>query len=71
MYNYLCSVCSIAGKIQAQKPAAASSKSEKKKNTKKEAEEEDVVNPETPLGEKKKLSRQMANGYHPKAVENS
>lgn len=41
---------------------------------KREAEEEnpeDYVDPETPLGEKKKLSRQMAKTFSPSAVENS
>ncbi|XP_057805457.1 valine--tRNA ligase, mitochondrial 1 [Salvia miltiorrhiza] len=62
-----------AAKLQAQQPAAAS-KSEKKKNAKREAQEEnpqDYVDPETPLGEKKKLARQMAKTYNPSAVENS
>lgn len=62
-----------AVKLQAQQPTAAS-KSEKKKNVKREVEEEnpeDYVDPETPLGEKKKLSRQMAKTFNPSAVENS
>lgn len=59
--------------MKAQQPATAS-KSDKKKNVKREAEEEnpeDYVDPETPLGDKKKLSRQMAKTYNPNAVENS
>ncbi|XP_051129564.1 valine--tRNA ligase, mitochondrial 1 [Andrographis paniculata] len=62
-----------AAKIQAQQPQNAS-KSEKKKSSKRESEEdnpEDYVDPVTPLGEKKKLSRQMAKTYNPSAVENS
>ncbi|KAL8526538.1 hypothetical protein ACS0TY_015654 [Phlomoides rotata] len=62
-----------AAKLQAQQPATGS-KSDKKKNVKREVEEEnpeDYVDPETPLGEKKKLSRQMAKTYNPNAVENS
>lgn len=62
-----------AAKLQAQQPATAS-KSDKKKNVKREVEEEnpeDYVDPETPSGEKKKLSRQMAKTYNPNAVENS
>ncbi|KAK6126186.1 hypothetical protein DH2020_040067 [Rehmannia glutinosa] len=59
-----------AAKLQAQQPSN-SSKSEKKKNARKEVEEEnpeDYNDPETPLGEKKKLSRQMAKTYNPNAV---
>ncbi|KAL6524885.1 Valine--tRNA ligase, mitochondrial 1 [Orobanche minor] len=62
-----------AAKLQARQPTAAS-KSEKKKNAKREADDEnpeDFVDPETPLGEKKKLSRQMAKTFNPGAVENS
>ncbi|KAG8374248.1 hypothetical protein BUALT_Bualt11G0111500 [Buddleja alternifolia] len=61
-----------AAKLQAQQPSA--SKSEKKKNVRKEAEEEnpeDYNDPDTPFGEKKNLSRQMAKTYNPSAVENS
>ncbi|KAL0316246.1 UNVERIFIED_CONTAM: Valine--tRNA ligase, mitochondrial 1 [Sesamum radiatum] len=62
-----------AAKLQAQQPATTT-KSEKKKNAKREAEEEnpeDYADPETPFGEKKKLSRQMAKTYNPNAVESS
>ncbi|KAI3474661.1 hypothetical protein Pfo_029846 [Paulownia fortunei] len=62
-----------AAKLQAQK-ASNAPESGKKKNTKKEAEvenPEDYIDPETPLGEKKKLSCQMAKTYKPSAVENS
>ncbi|KAL8036187.1 hypothetical protein ABFS82_12G140100 [Erythranthe guttata] len=62
-----------AAKLQAQQ-STTSSKSEKKKNAKREAEEdnlEDYTDPETPFGEKKNLSRQMAKTYNPSAVENS
>ncbi|KAL0336886.1 UNVERIFIED_CONTAM: Valine--tRNA ligase, mitochondrial 1 [Sesamum calycinum] len=48
--------------------------SQKKKNAKREAEEEnpeDYADPETPIGAKKKLSRQMAKTYNPNAVESS
>lgn len=58
-------------KLQAQQ-ASGSSKVTKKKNLKKGSEEEnpeDFVDPETPLGEKKHLSRKMAKQYNPSAVE--
>ena len=45
-----------------------------KKNAKREADDEnpeDFVDPETPLGEKKSLSGQMAKQYTPAAVEKS
>ncbi|KAL3526173.1 hypothetical protein ACH5RR_014545 [Cinchona calisaya] len=60
-----------AAKLQAQQ---SSSKAGKKKNLKREGLEdnaEDYVDPETPLGEKKRLSRQMAKAYNPSAVERS
>ncbi|KAL1567876.1 Valine--tRNA ligase, mitochondrial 1 [Salvia divinorum] len=59
-----------ATKHQKQQPAATS-KSEMKKNAKKEAQKVNPweVDPETPLGEKKKLSDQMAQNYNPSAVE--
>lgn len=51
------------------------SKTAKKKNVKRETGEEenpdDYVDPETPFGEKKQLSRQMAKQYCPSAVEKS
>lgn len=50
------------------------SKAAKKKSSKREGEEEnpeDYVDPETPLGEKKRLSRQMAKTFNPSAVEKS
>lgn len=60
-------------KLQAQQPSNASKKSEKK-NIKKDVEEENVedyLDPETSLGEKKRLSRLMAKQYSPVAVEKS
>ncbi|OMO97080.1 Aminoacyl-tRNA synthetase, class Ia, partial [Corchorus capsularis] len=45
-----------------------------KKNAKREADSEnleDFIDPETPLGEKKRLSTQMAKQYSPTAVEKS
>ncbi|XP_024028630.1 valine--tRNA ligase, mitochondrial 1 [Morus notabilis] len=62
-----------AAKLQAQQASNASKKSEKK-NVKRNTEEEnseDFVDPETPFGEKKKMSRQMAKQYNPSAVEKS
>ncbi|KAH7862333.1 hypothetical protein Vadar_003270 [Vaccinium darrowii] len=49
------------------------SKVAKQKNLKKGGEEkpEDYVDPETPLGEKKRLSRQMAKQFNRSSVENS
>ncbi|XP_034710261.1 valine--tRNA ligase, mitochondrial 1 isoform X2 [Vitis riparia] len=62
-----------AAKLQAQQASSnASKKSERK--IKRDAEEEnteDYIHPETPFGEKKRLSRQMAKQYSPSAVENS
>ncbi|KAG6412055.1 hypothetical protein SASPL_124718 [Salvia splendens] len=61
-----------AAKLQAQQPAAAS-KSEMKKNAKKEAQKVNLleVDPETPLGEKKKLATEMAQNFNPNTVEKS
>lgn len=59
--------------LQAQQTSSnASKKSERK--VKRDAEEEnaeDFIDPETPFGEKKHLSRQMAKQYSPSAVESS
>ncbi|XP_019164045.1 PREDICTED: valine--tRNA ligase, mitochondrial 1-like [Ipomoea nil] len=62
-----------AAKLQAQQ-AANAPKTSKKKSSKREVGDEnpeDFVDPETPLGEKKKLSTQMAKAYNPNAVEKS
>ncbi|KAK4481061.1 hypothetical protein RD792_011931 [Penstemon davidsonii] len=59
--------------LKAQQPSSVP-KSEKKKNAKRGAGEEnpeDYNDPETSIGEKKKLSRQMALTYKPSAVEKS
>ncbi|KAL7003273.1 Valine--tRNA ligase, mitochondrial 1 [Sarracenia purpurea var. burkii] len=61
-----------AAKLQAHE--VSNSKVVKRKNIKKEAEEEnpeDYVDPETPFGDKKHLSRQMAKQFNPSAVEKS
>ncbi|CAN4117041.1 unnamed protein product [Withania somnifera] len=66
-----------AQKAEAAKQAQANSnvsKTAKKKSSKKDGGEEnpeDFVDPETPLGEKKKLSREMAKTFNPCAVEKS
>ncbi|MCD7461038.1 Valine--tRNA ligase, mitochondrial 1, partial [Datura stramonium] len=66
-----------AQKAEAAKQAQASSsvsKTAKKKSSKRDGGEEnpeDFVDPETPLGEKKKLSREMAKTFNPSAVEKS
>ncbi|XP_016463818.1 valine--tRNA ligase, mitochondrial 1 [Nicotiana tabacum] len=66
-----------AQKAEAAKKAQGASnvsKTAKKKISKREGEEEnpeDYVDPETPLGEKKRLSRQMAKTFNPSAVEKS
>nr|XP_033511466.1 valine--tRNA ligase, mitochondrial 1-like isoform X2 [Nicotiana tomentosiformis] len=64
-----------AQKAEAAKKGASNvSKAAKKKSSKREGEEEnpeDYVDPETPLGEKKRLSRQMAKTFNPSAVEKS
>ncbi|KAK9292131.1 hypothetical protein L1049_020089 [Liquidambar formosana] len=60
-------------KLQAQQASNAPKRSERK-NLKRDAEDEnaeDYVDPETPFGEKKQLSCQMAKQYSPSAVENS
>ncbi|GFQ01299.1 valine--tRNA ligase [Phtheirospermum japonicum] len=59
-----------AAKTQAQ-PTTPASKSEKKKNAKRDNNPQDFVEPETPLGEKKKLARQMAKTFNPGTVEKS
>ncbi|KAA8533888.1 hypothetical protein F0562_031405 [Nyssa sinensis] len=62
-----------AAKLQAQQVSNAS-KVGKRKNIKKEAGEdnpEDYMDPDTPAGEKKHLSSQMAKQYNPIAVEKS
>ncbi|KAI4364514.1 hypothetical protein MLD38_020594 [Melastoma candidum] len=54
--------------------AANAPKKNTKKNARRDAGEEnpdDFIDPETPLGEKKKLSSQMAKQYNPSAVEKS
>ncbi|WJX89984.1 Valine--tRNA ligase, mitochondrial 1 [Trifolium repens] len=58
---------------QAQLSSNASKKSEKK-TVKRGAEDEnpaDYIDPETPLGDKKQMSRQLAKQYNPTAVEKS
>ncbi|KAL1565985.1 Valine--tRNA ligase, mitochondrial 1 [Salvia divinorum] len=61
-----------AVKLQAQQPAAASKSEKKKKNAKKGQEVNPLeIDPETPLGEKKKLAPQMAAKYNPTTVEKS
>ncbi|XP_065880919.1 valine--tRNA ligase, mitochondrial 1 [Euphorbia lathyris] len=65
-----------AAKLKAQQESGNSSKkSAAKKNARRDAGGEenpdDFVDPETPLGEKKKLSSQMAKQYNPTAVEKS
>ncbi|XP_057508392.1 valine--tRNA ligase, mitochondrial 1-like [Actinidia eriantha] len=62
-----------AAKLQAQQ-VSNTSKTAKRKNLKKESGEEnpeDYVDPETPFGEKKHLSQQMAKQFNPNAVEKS
>ncbi|PSS14124.1 Valine--tRNA ligase, partial [Actinidia chinensis var. chinensis] len=62
-----------AAKLQAQQ-VSNTSKTAKRKNLKKESGEEnpeDYVDPETPFGEKKHLSQQMAKQFDPNAVEKS
>ncbi|CAA7400140.1 unnamed protein product [Spirodela intermedia] len=57
-------------KVQAQKTNVP--KKNERKSTKRGAEDDnpdDYIDPETPAGEKKKLSRQMAKQYSPSAVE--
>ncbi|KAI3496387.1 hypothetical protein L1887_38748 [Cichorium endivia] len=62
-----------AAKLKAQQ-GAVSSKANKKKNVRADASEEnpqDFIDPETPSGDKKKLSQQMAKQFSPIAVEKS
>lgn len=60
-------------KLKAQQGANAPKKSAKKNIKRDTGEEnpEDYVDPETPFGEKKRLSSQMAKQYSPSAVEKS
>ncbi|PKI54698.1 hypothetical protein CRG98_024898 [Punica granatum] len=63
-----------SAKLMAPQEVGNASKKSAKKNVKKDAGEdkpEDYIYPETPLGEKKRLSRQMAKWYNPTAVEKS
>uniref|UniRef100_A0A7N2N037 valine--tRNA ligase n=1 Tax=Quercus lobata TaxID=97700 RepID=A0A7N2N037_QUELO len=62
-----------AAKLQAQQTSTNRKKSEKKmvKRGGKEENSEDFFDPETPFGEKKRLSSQMAKQYSPTAVEKS
>lgn len=56
-----------------QQSSNASKKSERK-NVKRGAEDEnpeDYIDPETTLGDKKRMARQMAKQYNPTAVEKS
>ncbi|XP_045833179.1 valine--tRNA ligase, mitochondrial 1-like [Trifolium pratense] len=58
---------------QAQQSSTAAKKSEKK-TVKRVPEDEnpaDYIDPETPLGDKKQMSRQLAKQYNPTAVEKS
>lgn len=59
--------------FKAQQGAEATKKSAKKSIKRETGEENpgDYVDPETPFGEKKRLSRQMAKQYNPSAVEKS
>ncbi|GAA0142995.1 aminoacyl-tRNA synthetase [Lithospermum erythrorhizon] len=62
-----------AAKVQAPNISGAS-KANKKKNVKKvggDENPEEFVDPETPFGQKKQLSSQMAKAYNPNAVEKS
>lgn len=59
--------------MKAQQDGNATKKSAKK-NVRRDAGQEnleDYIDPETPFGEKKRLSRQMAKQYNPTAVEKS
>ncbi|XP_058769758.1 valine--tRNA ligase, mitochondrial 1-like [Vicia villosa] len=59
---------------QAQQSAANASKKSEKKAVKRGAEDEnpaDYIDPETTLGDKKQMSRQLAKQYNPTAVEKS
>ncbi|CAI9098045.1 OLC1v1034597C1 [Oldenlandia corymbosa var. corymbosa] len=62
-----------AAKLQAQQ-ASNASKTGKKKSSRREGVEdnpEDYIDPETPSGEKKRLSQRMAKAYNPSLVESS
>lgn len=59
---------------QKQEQGGNSSKKSVKKNVKRDDGEdnaEEFVDPETPLGEKKRMSKQMAKEYNPSSVEKS
>ncbi|KAL5567797.1 hypothetical protein UlMin_024372 [Ulmus minor] len=59
-----------AAKLQAQQ-ASSTKKTEKKITKRNEDNLQDFVDPDTPFGEKKQISSQMAKNYNPSAVEKS
>jgi len=64
-------VCSILFKAQ---QASNTQKKSEKKTVKRSGEEEnseEFIDPQTPSGEKKRMSSQMAKQYNPAAVEKS
>ncbi|KAG6474144.1 hypothetical protein ZIOFF_068068 [Zingiber officinale] len=62
-----------AAKLQAQKPTDDPKKSDRRQRRRDVDEErtEDFIDPDTPDGQKKQLSRQMAKQYNPSVVEKS
>ncbi|CAN6705650.1 unnamed protein product [Malus baccata var. baccata] len=64
-----------AAKLQAQQASSSSSKKSEKKHVKRsnqeEENEEDFIDPETPFGQKKRMSSLMAKEYSPSVVEKS
>ncbi|KAM1253883.1 hypothetical protein FF1_041847 [Malus domestica] len=64
-----------AAKLQAQQASSSSSKKSEKKHVKRsnqeEENEEDFIDPETPFGQKKRMSNLMAKEYSPSVVEKS
>lgn len=59
--------------LKAQQVTSVNKKSERRSSKRDAGEEnnDDYVNPETPFGEKKRLSCQLAKQYNPSAVEKS
>ncbi|XP_054786171.1 valine--tRNA ligase, mitochondrial 1 isoform X2 [Prosopis cineraria] len=62
-----------AAKRQEQKSSSNTSKKSERKNVRRAGDEnpEDFIDPETPSGQKKHMSRQMAKQYSPRSVEKS
>ncbi|KAG8386834.1 hypothetical protein BUALT_Bualt03G0190300 [Buddleja alternifolia] len=71
---HVCAYGVLAAELELEKHNNRVFQSQRRKECKKEVEEEnheDYSDPNTPFGEKKNLSGQMAKTYNPSAVQNS